>query len=99
VSVRGTKAAAWDEATWGPLEYLAAHQPEAGVHFQGKDLLQNAFMDRIVLTSTTECQIHSRSKDVGSATASWFAELLSPDPWFKAVVPNVIHYHDPDQHL
>ncbi|XHG03056.1 hypothetical protein AWENTII_006377 [Aspergillus wentii] len=35
-----------------------------------------------------ECEIHSRSKDVGSATATWFAELLSPNPWFKDVVPN-----------
>ena len=36
-----------------------------------------------------ECEIHNRAKDVGSATATWFAELLSPDPWFKNVVPNV----------
>ncbi|KAF2435837.1 D-amino-acid oxidase [Tothia fuscella] len=35
-----------------------------------------------------ECEIHSRAKDVGSATADWFAELLSPNPWFKDVVPN-----------
>ncbi|KIW00468.1 uncharacterized protein PV09_07992 [Verruconis gallopava] len=35
-----------------------------------------------------ECEIHSRSKDTGTATAEWFAELLSPDPWFKDVVPN-----------
>ncbi|KAE8384897.1 hypothetical protein BDV23DRAFT_176706 [Aspergillus alliaceus] len=30
-----------------------------------------------------ECEIHSRSKDVGSTTAEWFGELLSPDPWFE----------------
>lgn len=36
-----------------------------------------------------ECEIHSREKDKGSATATWFAELLSPSPWFKDVVPNV----------
>jgi D-amino-acid oxidase len=36
-----------------------------------------------------ECEIHSRSKDQGSATADWFAELLSPNPWFRDVVPNV----------
>ncbi|KAH8431068.1 FAD-dependent oxidoreductase [Aspergillus melleus] len=35
-----------------------------------------------------ECQIHSRAKDQGSATANWFAELLSPSPWFKDVVPD-----------
>lgn len=36
-----------------------------------------------------ECEIYSRVKDKGSATAGWFAELLSPTPWFKDVVPNV----------
>ncbi|KIV91649.1 hypothetical protein PV10_06165 [Exophiala mesophila] len=35
-----------------------------------------------------DCEIHSRAKDVGSATANWFAELLSPSPWFKEVLPN-----------
>ncbi|PYI16614.1 D-amino-acid oxidase [Aspergillus japonicus CBS 114.51] len=35
-----------------------------------------------------DCEIHSRAKDVGSATAKWFAELLSPSPWFAKVVPN-----------
>lgn len=36
-----------------------------------------------------ECEIYSRAKDKGSATADWFSELLSPNPWFKNVVPNV----------
>ena len=36
-----------------------------------------------------ECEIYSRTKDKGSATADWFAELLYPNPWFKDVVPNV----------
>jgi D-amino-acid oxidase len=35
-----------------------------------------------------ECEIHARANDQGSATADWFAELLSKDPWFKDVVPN-----------
>ncbi|KAK0390068.1 hypothetical protein NLU13_3641 [Sarocladium strictum] len=34
VSVRGTRAAKWDENTWAPLEDLAQNHPEAGVHFQ-----------------------------------------------------------------
>ncbi|KAL2818162.1 FAD dependent oxidoreductase [Aspergillus cavernicola] len=34
-----------------------------------------------------ECEIHNRTKDVGSATATWFSELLSPNPWFAKVVP------------
>ena len=36
-----------------------------------------------------ECEVQSRAKDVNSATAAWFSELLSPKPWFKDVVPNV----------
>ncbi|KAK4865452.1 hypothetical protein LT330_009240 [Penicillium expansum] len=36
-----------------------------------------------------ECEIHNRAKDVGSATANWFKELLSSNPWFAKVVPNV----------
>jgi len=35
-----------------------------------------------------ECEIRSRAKDIGSPTALWFAELLSPNPWFKDTVPN-----------
>ncbi|KAB8227731.1 FAD-dependent oxidoreductase [Aspergillus alliaceus] len=35
-----------------------------------------------------ECEIHTRSKDVGSTTAEWFGELLSLDPWFEDVIPN-----------
>ncbi len=34
-----------------------------------------------------DCTILSRSKDQGSATAKWFNELLSLEPWFKDVVP------------
>lgn len=37
----------------------------------------------------SDCEIYSRSKDKGSATANWFAELLSSDPWFKDLTPNV----------
>ena len=43
----------------------------------------------VPLSEIKECEIHSRAKDSGSATATWFAELLSPNPWFKDVVPNV----------
>ncbi|KAI9754170.1 MAG: translation initiation factor eIF-2B subunit alpha [Chaenotheca gracillima] len=32
--------------------------------------------------------IYNRKKDTQSATASWFAELLSTTPWFKDTVPN-----------
>ncbi|KAJ5376421.1 FAD dependent oxidoreductase [Penicillium cosmopolitanum] len=35
-----------------------------------------------------ECEIYSRAKDNGSATADWFSELLAPNPWFKDIVPN-----------
>ncbi|KAK5955839.1 D-amino acid oxidase [Knufia fluminis] len=30
-------------------------------------------------------EIHNRKKDLGTATATWFADLLSPDPWFKSL--------------
>jgi D-amino-acid oxidase len=87
VSIRGTKAAEWDENTWGPLEDLAANHPEAGVHFQGG--FRSCWQIFLKADQGKECEIHSRTKDIGSATADWFAELLSPSPWFKDVVPNV----------
>jgi D-amino-acid oxidase len=86
VSTRGSRAAEWDKNTWGPLEDLAQNHPEAGVHFQG---MFTSFRFTQISERRVDCEIHSRSKDVGSATANWFAELLSPNPWFKDVVPNV----------
>ncbi|KEF53179.1 D-amino-acid oxidase [Exophiala aquamarina CBS 119918] len=35
-----------------------------------------------------ECEIYNRSIDANSATAAWFSELLSPNAWFRDVVPN-----------
>ncbi|KAK5705493.1 D-amino acid oxidase [Elasticomyces elasticus] len=78
VSLHDTKAAEWDRDTWYALEDLARNRPESGVHFQD-DLPADLF---------GECEILSRDKDSQSATAEWFAELLSPSPWFKHVVPN-----------
>ena len=86
--MRGTKAAEWDKNTWGPLEDLAQNHPEAGVHFQGMRINSDAIQLKSANRSI-ECEIHNRGKDAGSATAKWFAELLSPNPWFKAVLPNV----------
>ncbi|CAL5873097.1 uncharacterized protein PFLUO_LOCUS7366 [Penicillium psychrofluorescens] len=37
-----------------------------------------------------DCEIRNRTKDIGSATADWFSELLSSAPWFKDVVPNCL---------
>jgi hypothetical protein len=41
----------------------------------------------------TECGadliIYNREKDAHSTSADWFAELLSTDPWFKDMVPDV----------
>lgn len=42
-----------------------------------------------VLRSILGTEIYNRKKDVGSATATWFADLLSPNPWWKHVVPDV----------
>ncbi|KAB8271766.1 D-amino-acid oxidase [Aspergillus minisclerotigenes] len=70
VSIRGTRAAAWDQTTWARLLDLALNCPEAGIHLQ-------------------QCEIYSRSKDKGSATAEWFSELLAPNSWFKDIIPNM----------
>lgn len=50
---------------------------------------EKALISRLTTNNTVDCEIHSRSKDVGTTTAKWFGELLSPSPWFKDVVPNV----------
>ncbi|KAH8738016.1 D-amino-acid oxidase [Ilyonectria robusta] len=34
-----------------------------------------------------KARIFNRKKDVGSDTAKWFSELLSPDPWWKTLFP------------
>ena len=52
---------------------------------QPRPLVLPCSTDRMSL----ECKILKRSKDADSATAAWFAELLSADPWFKDVVPSV----------
>ncbi|EIT79407.1 D-aspartate oxidase [Aspergillus oryzae 100-8] len=52
-----------------------------------EDLAQRIRL-RLSINNDEECEIHSRSKDVGTTTAKWFGELLSPSPWFKDVVPN-----------
>jgi len=30
----GTITASWEHQSWQPLAHLAAHEPEAGIHFQ-----------------------------------------------------------------
>ena len=35
--------------------------------------------------------LHNRTKDVGTTTGNWFAELLKTEPWWKDVVPDVNH--------
>ena len=37
----------------------------------------------------TDLIIHNREKDAHSTAADWYAELLSTDPWFKDMVPDV----------
>lgn len=36
-----------------------------------------------------DCEVYVRSKDSESATGKWFSELLSKEPWFKDIVPEV----------
>ncbi|KAH6897237.1 D-amino-acid oxidase [Thelonectria olida] len=33
-------------------------------------------------------RIFNRKKDIGSATAKWFSELLSPTPWWRTLFPD-----------
>ncbi|PWY84861.1 D-amino acid oxidase [Aspergillus heteromorphus CBS 117.55] len=35
-----------------------------------------------------ESIVYNRTKDQGSATGEWFAELVQKDPWYKNVVPD-----------
>lgn len=34
-------------------------------------------------------EIYNRKKDLGSDTATWFADLLSPNPWWRSLFPDV----------
>lgn len=36
-----------------------------------------------------QCEIYNRKKDISSTTAAWFAELLSPKPWFSTLFDDV----------
>lgn len=59
------------------------------MHLQGPQAFVQIFYVGWTTDYMKECEIYSRAKDKGSATADWFSELLSPNPWFKDVVPNV----------
>lgn len=66
---------------------MAKTNPGAGIHFQGSSE-RLSITDDLGLTSI-ECRILNRDKDAGTATSDWFAELMSDDPWWKDIVPNV----------
>lgn len=51
-----------------------------------QDLAQNHVEAGVHFQGT---EIYNRKKDMGSATATWFADLLSPNPWWKDTVPDV----------
>lgn len=87
VSVRNTPAAEWDRNTWPALLDLAENHPEAGIHFQGIKWLPSISGTNKLICQGTE--IHNREKDLGSATATWFADLLSPNPWWRSLLPDV----------
>lgn len=46
-------------------------------------------LDRVHALIGTESFVYRRSKDVGTATGEWMAELSREDAWFRNVVPNV----------
>jgi D-amino-acid oxidase len=91
VSLRGTEAAEWDRNTWYELYRLAKEVPEAGVHFQGRQILYQWLRAVEIEQSvgSADLVVYNREKDAHSVTADWFAELLLVDPWFKDMVPNV----------
>ena len=86
VSYKDTRPAEWDGRTWPYLQDLAQNHPEAGIHFQGT---AHARRMRMITDLSLGAQISQRKKDKGSATADWFAGLLSTEPWWKDVVPDV----------
>ncbi|KAF7558417.1 hypothetical protein G7046_g5739 [Stylonectria norvegica] len=88
VSVGGTPASDWDKNTWPVLADLAQNHPDAGIEFQGKMLLQS--FRSLGEVNIAGVRILNRKKDIGSATAEWFAELLSPNPWWAKLSPD---YH------
>ncbi|KAF2115739.1 D-amino-acid oxidase [Lophiotrema nucula] len=79
-------ASPWAGANYMPVSVRGTKAAEWDKNTWGplEDLAQNHLEAGVHFQ---DCEIHSRSKDAGSATATWFAELLSPSPWFKDVVP------------
>ncbi|KAI9772532.1 MAG: hypothetical protein M1840_000737 [Geoglossum simile] len=89
-SLRGTEAAEWDRNTWYEFYHLAEEVPEAGVHFQGREILYQWLRTIVIEQSVcpVDLVVYSREKDAHSVASDWLAELLSADPWFKDMVPN-----------
>lgn len=65
----------------GTLHQALERDTWSHLHRLAKDLPEAGvhFQDTVV---------YNRKKDTGSATGTWFAELLKTDPWYKDVVPN-----------
>ena len=83
----GSKLAEFERDTWPELSKLASNVPEAGIHFQGQvGSLLGFFLPVHIFA---DAFLYNRSKDAGSDTGEWFAELMRADPWYKDVVPNV----------
>ncbi|KAJ6001092.1 hypothetical protein N7481_001501 [Penicillium waksmanii] len=79
-------ASPWAGANYMPVSYTGTDSAEWDKNTWGplEELARNHPDAGIHFQ---ECQILNRAKDSQSATAAWFAELLSPNPWFKDVVP------------
>ncbi|KAJ5705883.1 hypothetical protein N7536_001572 [Penicillium majusculum] len=80
-------ASPWAGANYMPVSYTGTDSAEWDKNTWGplEELARNHPDAGIHFQ---ECQILNRAKDSQSATAAWFAELLSPSPWFKDVMPN-----------
>ena len=88
VSIKGSKEAEYDSKTWPALHKLALKTPEAGVHLQGK-VPELAGQRGKPYSLIADNVVYNREKDAQSATAQWFSGLLSSEPWFSDVVPDV----------
>jgi D-amino-acid oxidase len=91
VSTKGTREADFDAKTWPELYRLALTTPEAGVHLQGvfDDGSSSGWIEITDRTDGAENVVYNREEDAQSATAQWFSGLLSSQPWFSDVVPDV----------
>ncbi|OGE54654.1 hypothetical protein PENARI_c005G08996 [Penicillium arizonense] len=80
-------ASPWAGANYMPVSYTGTDSAEWDKNTWGplEELARNHPDAGIHFQ---ECRILNRAKDSQSATAAWFAKLLSPNPWFETSCPS-----------